>query len=299
MEENVQLRRPEFFGYLMMGLNVFKFDNIDKHEKLVLACLWSHSSMEGTGAFPKVETIAHETGLSVSTVKKSNTSLEKKGFIKRVANFRPQAPGQKPAQTANSYELFVPLSTEQARNMGAEEETPSRDATPGGGRDTTPGGPQDDPGGGRGTATNNLSLLTSPLTKDIDKAPPTFQDFWDKCPNQSKKKRAVDYWDKAIKRKVNPQDILDGYERYLAYAEVMYSGPQYVMNPATFLNNEEWMGEWKYEERQVGFGRGRNGRSSAEARDLEAASLLPSRQRIATDEEVEQLRRELGQLPGL
>lgn len=118
---------------LLIGLNVFKFENIDIYEKIILLCLWSHSGTDGQGAHPKVATICKETGLGKSKVCEAMAELEAKGYVRRMARYVANGPGKKATQTSNEYMLWFP-------GMAWPEESAPDE-----------GGPPDGPGGVRNT----------------------------------------------------------------------------------------------------------------------------------------------------
>jgi hypothetical protein len=80
------------------------------------------------------------------------------------------------------------------------------------------------------------------LVPEVLSATPTdrFDEWWGLYPKKVGKLDAQKAWAKAMKKKVDPQLIIDGQHRYNASKSVQDG---YIANPATWLNAERWNDE--------------------------------------------------------
>lgn len=86
----------------------------------------------------------------------------------------------------------------------------------------------------------NVSLVL--FAHDDVSKPDMFEDFWQQYPHRNGAKKgkaaAKAAWDRKIKAKASPKDIISGAMRYASDRQVI-SG--YAKDPSTWLNQEGWM----------------------------------------------------------
>jgi hypothetical protein len=97
----------------------------------------------------------------------------------------------------------------------------------------------------------------SSLRSDKEKGPPkratrrteieanaeAFDQFWDVYPRRQNKKPAFTRWQTAVKRGVNPKEIIEGAERYAEMVRAKGTEPQFIKNPDAWLNAGKWEDE--------------------------------------------------------
>ena len=59
--------------------------NLEPIKKLVLLSLADHGSDEGLSIYPSIMTTSKRTGLSESTIRKTQSELEKSGILKKIS----------------------------------------------------------------------------------------------------------------------------------------------------------------------------------------------------------------------
>lgn len=76
--------------------------------------------------------------------------------------------------------------------------------------------------------------------KEIKNKRPSFDDFWIVYPRRVRKQDSVKTWEKVLKEKANPQDIITAAINYAVYCKQRGTLPDYILHPPTFLNKERW-----------------------------------------------------------
>lgn len=93
--------------------------------------------------------------------------------------------------------------------------------------------------GEKGNSASNKGRI-----EEVNKIYDGFDEFWEcfpsRSPHQNPKKPARQKFGAAVKRGVNPQDIIDGAKRYAAYVEAEGTDPKFIAQAVTWLNQERW-----------------------------------------------------------
>lgn len=121
---------------------------------------------------------------------------------------------------------------------------------------------------------------------EIEANADAFDRFWEVYPRRQNKKPAFARWQTALKKGVDPEEIIEGAERYAEMVRTKGTEPQFIKNPDAWLNAGKW------EDELPGMGE-KNGRSMADVdRDLELA-IAERHRRIAEEQNREQQNRDV------
>ncbi|WP_274362721.1 phage replisome organizer N-terminal domain-containing protein [Paenibacillus thermotolerans] len=95
--------------------------------------------------------------------------------------------------------------------------------------------------------TSNAIEQELDIEQDIDKEinkgsslPPQFEKFWNVHPKKVGRQVALEKWKAALKKGVDPEEIIKAANNYAAECARKGTDKQYIMHPATFLSKERW-----------------------------------------------------------
>jgi hypothetical protein len=88
---------------------------------------------------------------------------------------------------------------------------------------------------------NPLSSLRS--VNNSAQAREAFDRFWSIYPRRQNKKPAFTRWQTAVKKGINPEEIIEGAERYAEMVRAKGTEPQFIKNPDAWLNAGKWEDE--------------------------------------------------------
>lgn len=67
-----------------------------------------------------------------------------------------------------------------------------------------------------------------------------FDEFWDLCPNKTKRNECRDQFFNVVKLGTPAQKIIDGMKRYRAYIEAGLEEPKYIKGSLNWLKDRHW-----------------------------------------------------------
>ena len=185
--------------------------------KLVLMCLANYAN-KGGEAYPGQQALADDSGLSKRTVVTALSALEEAGFISREHRQRKDG-----SRTSDIYQLHI----SKVQDLHDDAETKVQISP----IQSAKFAPQYKPNG-----------LSEPVSEPSDTC--RFEEFWSVFPKRdgaNPKKTARLKFERAIKRGMDPQAIIDGARRLAAsHREKGTEGTQFVPMAATWLNQERW-----------------------------------------------------------
>ncbi len=186
----------------------------------VLISIANHAKADGTGAWPSIATIAHESRLSEREVQLAIPKLEALGELRVDRGVGPKG----------THLYSMPLIARGEKS------------TPQGGEKPSPHGVKDPQERGEGFSPEPpLNRPKEPSNKrPSSPSDEAFDRFWTAYPRKVAKVIARRAW-----AKVNPEPqlvnlILGAVERQKQSAQWRKSGGQFIPHPATYLNQRRW-----------------------------------------------------------
>lgn len=209
---------------VMWALEQWKRPDITASERVVLMALADHHNKETNLCCPSQKLLAEECGLTDRGVRKQLASLEDKKVIKRTAVY------QNNVQIGVQYTLAICAE----RGSGRVERGAERGST------------RVERGAERGSA---RTLEPNELYKyNSNTVDPVFDEFWNVYPKRdgsNPRKPACQKFANAIKRGVDPQQIIAGARAYSLHCQSkQITGTAYVAQAVTWLNQERWNDEY-------------------------------------------------------
>lgn len=192
--------------------------------------------------YPSMTLIGKRAGLGKRQVRRYIEMLERKGWLERVA--RRSDAGD---PDSNAYRLFPQRGGTDTQDLtpGQERPHPRSDVTAGYGHTGPQGAVMDDPlkrAREREPENEIPHAAVIDITTREERPPlPTFDDFWAVWPRKVGKVDARKAWDKAIKRGVDPHEIVAG-------AKLLAEDPnlperRFIKHPSGWINGERWTDE--------------------------------------------------------
>lgn len=176
---------------------------------------------QDNNCWPSIATIALQSSMSVSTVRKSLKELTERGWVTTAARLRGNG-----SQSSNKYTIWrIPALD------------PPTDSTRGGTVDSTRGGvqnllpPEPDP-----LEPDQMVLINEVLSPSVD----YFKIWWEQYPKKVNKAYAKKCYANAA-QKTGHQQLLDAMIRYRDEDDGVSRG--YAVHASTWLNGERWLDE--------------------------------------------------------
>ncbi len=191
------------------------------------------------------------TGLSRQAIVKCRNLLKQKGLLDFRVNGskatayhlisleeRARAARSEAAALSNSSQQSSQESSQASLQSGADIANSSQPSFRSGLRSGCQGGfrngsPLIDLDGNRNIDKKESENTLSPTKEDA------FVHFWQIYPRKTAKKKALESWEKAVK-KAAAAVILQGAQAFAAWCERNGEEPQFIPHPATWLNQERW-----------------------------------------------------------
>lgn len=189
-----------------------------------------------TAAFPSLNNIAKNCGISRPTVIKTLNELENVGLLKKVKRWTKETGNQ-----SNVYTVINPVVKEIGK----------------GSKDILQGVVKDLDGGSK----EDLPYKELPYKEPVDKELyinniDEFNQFWELYPKKNGKQKALKKW-KSYKIDIN--EVLKGTQRYIDYCK-SFEPNRYYMDGSTFVNNRSWEDDWEITKGGQAYGKHRGNR---------------------------------------
>lgn len=121
-DETIQIRDSRDFWWVCVDICVLRDKDLSPLTKAVYAVLCTFASTTGRTCYPKVSTLAEETGCSVRSTQEALKALEAKDYLRRTERFR----GSK--QISSEYEMLGHRGAESASPEGGVQQVHPRGA---------------------------------------------------------------------------------------------------------------------------------------------------------------------------
>ncbi|EGQ9883318.1 TPA: helix-turn-helix domain-containing protein [Vibrio vulnificus] len=220
---------------------VWHLSSLKGSERFVLMCIAHHADNEGK-CWPSIKTIAREVGLSLSTVKKALSNLQKDQWIFKTNRFV-ELKGTNQKQS-NIYRINRAKLHSDRRSVKLVVSEPDIDLPLG--RELTEGKAEL----GHKSSIEQSKERSLPLSKqqiedvDLDSA---FEQFWNAGLVKLNRKKAKQHFEQLVKRKGFDAPQLQNFTlRLVEDIQYRIHKQQFGINklhPATYLNQERWEDE--------------------------------------------------------
>ncbi|EGR2519325.1 helix-turn-helix domain-containing protein [Vibrio cholerae] len=220
---------------------VWHLSSLKGSERFVLMCIAHHADIEGK-CWPSIKTIAREVGLSLSTVKKALSNLQKEQWIFKTNRFV-ELKGTNQKQS-NIYRINRPKLHSDRRSVKLAVSEPDIDLAIG--RELTEGKVEL----GHKPSIEQSKERSLPFSKhqikggELDNA---FEQFWNAGLVKLNRKKAKQHFEQLVKRKGFDAPQLQNFTlRLVEDIQCRINQQQFGINklhPATYLNQERWEDE--------------------------------------------------------
>ncbi len=209
----------------------------DATARHVLLCLANYANQDGRGAFPSVETLKADTGLSERTIRYKLDDLERAGVIRRGNPAIVAAYIDRKDKRPICYDVLIQRGATAA---------PRRDD---GVQMTTVRGANDDRTGCSSCTQSVIDPSTDPSVSCEAHVDDGFEAAWSAYPKRegaNPKNKAHSAWKARLKDGVTAEVMLAGVARYAAYCQAKGSvGTEYVMQAQRFFGKgREFENPW-------------------------------------------------------
>lgn len=210
----------------------------DPTARHVLLCLSNYANQDGRGAFPSVDTLKADTGLSERTIRYKLDDLEAAGVIRRGSPAIVAAYIDRKDKRPICYDIVMRGAPDAPRDGDGVQMATER-------------GANDNTTGCSSCTQSTIDPSVEPSSKSIGASEPTdgFDAAWKAYPKRegaNPKNKAQSCWNARLKEGVTPETMLAGVMRYAAYCKVKGSiGTMYVMQAVRFFGTERaFDNEW-------------------------------------------------------
>ena len=223
-EDKIKLQGIMSEGYGVIPKKVMKDKTLTIEAKAIYAFMASYSG-NGNTSYPSVEYITDFLGISRHRFNRHRKLLEEKGYIS-VSQERKK--GSK--FTHNVYTLeFIP----QVQFTTSEKRTSENDTT---NNNTI----------NNNTINNNTDNIDHQPSDDGQSISERFEVLWKQYPKKQGKKKALDYYKRALKNGATDEVIMQGIEDYKKYLALEKSKgwQRKPMDGSRWFNEERWNDEF-------------------------------------------------------